>query len=175
MFSWVCCSLLANLSFSLSLSLYIYVYFAQENSYAESNDSTSNFPDNGDDCEGILPPIRRSKWSSALCPKVHETIAPKKNTHAPNQKTQSSQAPSPHKMLWSQQVEEEEARLHSSNSMPNKMMTLYYDHSDPSNPVKATQYWFVPNWCINWFMSSWCSLIEGVINKIYNLLHHELG
>ena len=43
-------------------------------------------------------------------------------------------------MLWSQQVEEEEARLHSSNPMPNKMMTLYYDHSDPANPVKATQY-----------------------------------
>ena len=43
-------------------------------------------------------------------------------------------------MLWSQQVEEEEARLHSSNPMPNKMMTLYYDPSDPSNPVKATQY-----------------------------------
>ena len=35
--------------------------------------------------------------------------------------------------------------------------------------------WFVPNWCLNWFMSSWCSLIEGVINKIYNLLHHVLG
>ena len=44
-------------------------------------------------------------------------------------------------MLWSQQVEiEEEARLHSSNSMPNKMMTLYYDPSDQSNPIKATQY-----------------------------------
>ncbi|RVW59595.1 hypothetical protein CK203_107445 [Vitis vinifera] len=71
---------------------------------------------------------------------VHETMAPKKNTQAPNQKTQPSQAPSPHKMLWSQQVEEEEARFHSSNPMPNKMMTLYYDHSDPANPVKATQY-----------------------------------
>ena len=35
--------------------------------------------------------------------------------------------------------------------------------------------WFVPNWCLSWFVSSWCSLIEGVINKIYNLLHHELG
>ena len=43
-------------------------------------------------------------------------------------------------MLWSQQVEEEEARFHSSKPMPNKMMTLYYDHSDPANPVKATQY-----------------------------------
>ena len=44
-------------------------------------------------------------------------------------------------MLWSQQVElEEEARLHSSNLMPNKMMTLYYDPSDLSKPVKATQY-----------------------------------
>ena len=31
------------------------------NSYAESDDSTSYLPDNGDDCEGILPPIRRSK------------------------------------------------------------------------------------------------------------------
>ena len=35
--------------------------FSQENSYAESDDSTSDLPDNGDDCEGILPPIRRSK------------------------------------------------------------------------------------------------------------------
>ena len=35
--------------------------FSQENSYAESKDSTSYFPDNGDDCEGILPPIRKSK------------------------------------------------------------------------------------------------------------------
>ena len=44
-------------------------------------------------------------------------------------------------MLWSEQVElEEEARLHSSNPMPNKMMTLYYDPLNPSNPVKATQY-----------------------------------
>ena len=36
-------------------------------------------------------------------------------------------------------------------------------------------HWFMPNWCLNWFMSSWCSLFEGVINKIYNLLHHILG
>ena len=35
--------------------------------------------------------------------------------------------------------------------------------------------WFVPTWCLSWFMSSWCSLIAGVINKSYNLLHHELG
>ena len=35
--------------------------FSQENSYAESDDSTSYLPDNGDDCEGILPPIRKSK------------------------------------------------------------------------------------------------------------------
>ena len=35
--------------------------FSQENSYAESDDSTSYLLDNGDDCEGILPPIRRSK------------------------------------------------------------------------------------------------------------------
>ncbi|KAL6327361.1 hypothetical protein AAG906_018963 [Vitis piasezkii] len=34
--------------------------FSQENSYAESDDSTSYLPDNGDDCEGILPLIRRS-------------------------------------------------------------------------------------------------------------------
>ena len=34
--------------------------FSQEDSYAESDDSTSNYlPDN--DCEGILPPIRKSK------------------------------------------------------------------------------------------------------------------
>ena len=72
--------------------------------------------------------------------RVHETMAPKKNTQALNpQKSQSNQAFSPQKMLWSQQVElEEKARLHSSNLMPNKMMTLYYDPSDPSNLVKAT-------------------------------------
>ena len=35
--------------------------FSQENFYAESDDSTSYLPDSGDDCEGILPPIRRSK------------------------------------------------------------------------------------------------------------------
>ena len=35
--------------------------FFQENFYAEFDDSTSYLPDNGDDYEGILPPIRRSK------------------------------------------------------------------------------------------------------------------
>ena len=35
--------------------------FSQENSYVESDDSTSYLPDNGDDCEGILSPIRKSK------------------------------------------------------------------------------------------------------------------
>ena len=35
--------------------------FSQENSYAESDDSTNYLLDNGDDCEGIIPPIRRSK------------------------------------------------------------------------------------------------------------------
>ena len=44
-------------------------------------------------------------------------------------------------MLWSQQVElEEEARLHSSVHMPNKMLSLYYDPSNPSKLVKTTQY-----------------------------------
>ncbi|RVW18029.1 hypothetical protein CK203_115089 [Vitis vinifera] len=85
---------------------------------------------------------------------VHEIMAPKKNTQASSsQKSQSSQAnqsPSTHKMLWSQQVEEEEAQLlaklhsskpmHESSHMPNKMLTLYYDHSDHSKPIKATQY-----------------------------------
>ena len=37
--------------------------FSQENSYAESDDSTSYLPDNGNDCEGILPPIRNYKAS----------------------------------------------------------------------------------------------------------------
>ena len=66
--------------------------------------------------------------------RVHVTMTLKKNTQALiPQKSQSSQAFSPQKMLWSQQVElEEEARLHSSNLMPNKMMTLYYDPSEPS-------------------------------------------
>ena len=51
---------------------------------------------------------------------------------------------------WSQQVEEEEAQLlaklhsskpmHESSHMSNKMLTLYYDPSDHSKPVKATQY-----------------------------------
>ena len=36
-------------------------------------------------------------------------------------------------------------------------------------------HWFMPSWCLSWFVSSWCSLIEGLINKIYNLLHHILG
>ena len=67
-------------------------------------------------------------------------MTPKKNTQAPNQKTQSNQAPSPYKMLWSQQVEEEEVRLHFSNLMPNKTMTLYYKHSNPANPVKFIKY-----------------------------------
>ena len=35
--------------------------FYQENSYVESDDLTSYLPDNGDDYEGILPPIRKSK------------------------------------------------------------------------------------------------------------------
>ena len=35
--------------------------FSQDNSYAESDDSTSYLPDNGDYCEGILPPIRKTK------------------------------------------------------------------------------------------------------------------
>ena len=44
-------------------------------------------------------------------------------------------------MFWSQQVElEEEARLHSCDHMPNKRLSLYYDPSDPSKPVKATHF-----------------------------------
>ena len=35
--------------------------FSQENSYVESDDSTSYLPNNGDDCESILSPIRKSK------------------------------------------------------------------------------------------------------------------
>ena len=30
--------------------------------------------------------------------------------------------------------------MHESSHMPNKMLTLYYDPSDHSKPVKATQY-----------------------------------
>ena len=77
-------------------------------------------------------------------------MAPKKNTQVPNtqapkppesQSSKTSKEPSPHKMLWSQQVElEEKARLHSSYHMPNKLLSLYYDPSDPSKLVKATQY-----------------------------------
>ena len=37
--------------------------FSQDNSYADSDDSTSYLPDNGNDCEGILPPIRNYKAS----------------------------------------------------------------------------------------------------------------
>ena len=36
---------------------------SQDNSYADSDDSTSYLPDNGNDCEGILPPIRNYKAS----------------------------------------------------------------------------------------------------------------
>ena len=79
-------------------------------------------------------------------------MAPKKATQTPKTtnkppKSQSSkigQDPPPHKMLWSQQVEleKEEARFHSSPSghMPNKMLSLYYDPSDPFKPVKTTQF-----------------------------------
>ena len=35
--------------------------FSQENSYAEFDDSTNYLPDNGDDYEDILHPIRKSK------------------------------------------------------------------------------------------------------------------
>ena len=33
--------------------------------------------------------------------------------------------------------------------------------------------WFMPNWCLSWFVFSWCSLIKEVINKIYtyNTIH----
>ena len=56
-------------------------------------------------------------------------MALKKNTQAPkppeSQSLKTNHAPSPHKMLWSQQVElEEEARFHSSNHMPNKILSL---------------------------------------------------
>ncbi|KAL6332488.1 hypothetical protein AAG906_008519 [Vitis piasezkii] len=51
--------------------------FSQENSYAESDDSTSYLPDNGDDCEGILPSIRKSKsclvFSSSIFLKISRT------------------------------------------------------------------------------------------------------
>ena len=72
-------------------------------------------------------------------------MAPKKNTQAPkpskSQSSKTSKEPSPHKMLWSQQIElEEEARLHSSVHMPNMMLSLYYDPSDPSKPIKTTQH-----------------------------------
>ena len=72
-------------------------------------------------------------------------MAPKKKTQTPkspeSQSPKTNQAHTPHKMLWSQQIElKEEARLHSSNHMPNKMLSLYYDPSDPSKPIKATQY-----------------------------------
>ena len=67
-------------------------------------------------------------------------MAPKKNTQTPKPaESQTSQAPSPHQMLWSQQVKlEEEARLHFSDHMSNKMLSLYYDPSDPAKLVKAT-------------------------------------
>ena len=73
--------------------------------------------------------------------RIHEIMALKKKTQAPkppeSQSPKTNQAHSPHKMLWSQQIElKEEARLHSSNHMPNKMLSLYYDPSDPSKPVK---------------------------------------
>ena len=77
--------------------------------------------------------------------RIHEIMAPKKNIQSPkpleSQSSKTNQDPSPHKMLWSQQVElEEEARLHSSDHMPNKMLSLYYDPSDPSKAIKATQF-----------------------------------
>ena len=49
--------------------------------------------------------------------------------------------------------------------------TIWFGVQFPGNGA----IWLVPNWCLSWFMSNWCSLIEEVINKIYNLLHHILG
>ena len=36
--------------------------FSQDDSYAESDDSTTNYlQDNDDDCESVLPPVRKAK------------------------------------------------------------------------------------------------------------------
>ena len=78
-------------------------------------------------------------------------MTPKKATQTPkttnkppeSQSSKTDQDPPPHKMLWSQQVElEEEVRFHSSPSshMPNKMLSLYNNPSDPFKPVKTTQF-----------------------------------
>ena len=83
-------------------------------------------------------------------------MAPKKATQPPkttnkppkSQFSKTSQVHFPQKMLWSQQVEleKEEARFHSffipspSGPIPNKMLSLYYDPSNPSKSVKATQF-----------------------------------
>ena len=77
--------------------------------------------------------------------RIHKIMTPKKNTQAPKptetQSSKTSKELSPHKMFWSQQVElEEETRLHSSNYMLNKMLSLYYDPLDPFKPVKTTQH-----------------------------------
>ena len=75
--------------------------------------------------------------------RIHKIMTPKKNTQAPKptetQSSKTSKELSPHKMFWSQQVElEEETRLHSSNYMLNKMLSLYYDPLDPFKLVKTT-------------------------------------
>ena len=65
--------------------------------------------------------------------RVHETMAPKKNTQAPSQKTQPSQAHSPHKMLWSHKIglniELEKLSIHDSliKSMIKSMISLIYN------------------------------------------------
>ena len=77
------------------------------------------------------------------------TQLPKTTNKPPkSQSSKTSQALFPDEMLWSQQVEleKEEASLHSSfilspsGPIPNKMLSLYYEPSDPSKPIKATQF-----------------------------------
>ena len=40
--------------------------FSQDNSYAKFDDSTNYLPHNGDDCEGIFPPIRKNQVIMSL-------------------------------------------------------------------------------------------------------------
>ena len=42
-----------------------------------------------------------------------------------------------------------------------------------THAMGGTVEWLMPNWCLSWFVFSWCSLIEKVINKIYtyNTIH----
>ena len=76
----------------------------------------------------------------------------------PGRKVRSS------RMQWRQPGANGNAHLGANGGAPPGATPIWI-----SGPDALRWCWFMPNWCLSWFVSSWCSLIEGVINKIYNL------